>query len=275
MTQPQRIDAGSLAAELWPGDGPPLVFLHAGVCDRRAWKGTVDVLAGQGRLITYDRPGFGDSPAATGPHSDVDDLLRLLDETVGDEPVWLVGSSRGGRIAVDTAVGHPQRVRGLVLLAPSVSGAPPAETLDPDTERLADLLDDAETAGDLAEQNRLEAWLWLDGPRGPEGRVTGAARELLLAMNEAILREAPEETVTDDGVDAWQRARDLDVPVTVGWGELDLPHLVDRCRHLAARIPGAHEVALPGTAHLPYLEDPALVADLVAVATGLPGPGAP
>ena len=37
----------------------------------------------------------------------------------------------------------------------------------------------ADTAGDLDEVNRLEAWLWLDGPAGPEGRVSGPVREAL------------------------------------------------------------------------------------------------
>jgi pimeloyl-ACP methyl ester carboxylesterase len=199
----------------------------------------------------------------------VDDLLRLLDETVGDEAVWLVGGSRGGGIALASAMTAPDRVRGLVLISPAVPGVPPVERLDPDTEALADLLDDAEAAGDLDEQNRLEAWLWLDGPAGPEGRVTGAPRELLLAMNRAILAADPEADVVDDGVDVWARSGELSVPVTVAWGELDLPHLVDRSRRLAERIPGARAVPLPGTAHLPYLEDGALVADLVAGAAGL------
>jgi pimeloyl-ACP methyl ester carboxylesterase len=244
------------------------------VGDRRVWSGTAGHLAGRARLITYDRPGFGDSPAATGPHGDVADLLRLLDETVGAEAVWLVGASRGGGIALAAALTAPDRVRGLVVLSPAVAGAPPVDRLDPATERLADLLDDAEAAGDLDEQNRLETWLWLDGPAGPEGRVAGAPRELLLAMNRAILAADPEAEVVDDGVDVWARAGELTVPVTVAWGELDLPHLVERSRRLAERIPGAAAVPLPGRAHLPFLEDGALVAELVAGATGLPEVGA-
>ena len=77
------------------------------------------------------------------------------------------------------------------------------------------------------------------------------------------------------GMDTWDRIEEISQPATVAWGDLDLPIMIDRCRELAKRLPRASESVLPGTAHLPYLEDPALVADLVAVATGLPGPGAP
>lgn len=42
--------------------------------------------------------------------------------------------------------------------------------------------------GYLEEVNRLETWLWLDGPSEPEDRVGGEARALALDMNAIILR---------------------------------------------------------------------------------------
>jgi pimeloyl-ACP methyl ester carboxylesterase len=58
----------------------------------------------------------------------------------------------------------------------------------------------------------------------------------------------------------------------VACGDLDVPFLVSRSRELAGRLPrGQHEV-LPGFAHQPYLEQPALVAELIteAMAAGRP-----
>ena len=45
-------------------------------------------------------------------------------DAVGVDRAWLVGSSAGGRVAVDAALAYPERVAGLVLLAPAISGEP-------------------------------------------------------------------------------------------------------------------------------------------------------
>jgi pimeloyl-ACP methyl ester carboxylesterase len=92
----------------------------------------------------------------------------------------------GGELALDLALRAPDRVAGLILLAPAVSGAP-EPSLDPDTQRLSDLIDQALAAGDLDELNRLETWLWLDGPSSREGRVGDPARALALAMNAIVI----------------------------------------------------------------------------------------
>lgn len=256
------VDGGRLVGEQWPGSGPCVVLLHAGVCDRRSWYAAVQHLGGVGRLVAYDRRGAGDSAPGRGAFRHVDDLLAVLD-ALGEEPAWLVGSSMGGQVAVDAALIAPDRVAGLLLLAPAISGAPDPQTLDPDTERLSDLLDAATARRDLDEVARLETWVWLDGPAGPEGRVAGAARELALDMSARVLRSAASEEAGASGLDAWHRLDEVRQPVTVAWGDLDVPFLVERCAELAARLTGSRTRVLSGTAHLPYLEDPALVAGVV------------
>ena len=159
-------------------------------------------------------------------------------DVVGVEQAWLVGSSAGGRVAVDAALAYPERVAGLVLLAPAVSGEPDVE-FGPETERLDALMEAADAAGDLDEVNRLEAWLWLDGPAGPEGRVSGPVRELFLAMNAIALRAEAESPAGagNSEIDAWSRLAEITVPVTVAWGELDIEVLNDRCRSWSSGCP--------------------------------------
>jgi pimeloyl-ACP methyl ester carboxylesterase len=168
----------------------------------------------------------------------------------------------GGGLALDTALRAPDRVAGLVLLGTAVSGAPGPE-LDPSTQQFDALLDTAIAAGNLEEINRLETWLWLDGPSAPEGRVGGEARALALDVNTIILRNAAPEDEGSRDADARHRLDEVQIPVTVACGELDVPFVIARSRELAGCLPSGRYHQLPGMAHQPYLEDPGQVAGLV------------
>ena len=265
MTQPTSriIEALPVVAEHWAGEGPPIVFLHAGVCDRRAWREVAELLAGRRQVVTYDQRGFGDTPLGDAPFRHVDDLILLLERLTAESPAQLVGSSMGGQLALDVTVLREELVSDLVLFAPAVSGAPEPEAFEPHTQRLIEQLQAAGAAEDLAELIRLEAWMWLDGPGSPEGRVSGPQRKLMRQMNEIILRNDPPESAEDSGITAWQRLADITIPVTVAWGTLDVPSVIDQCQQLIARLPNATGQALTGLAHLPYLEDPQVVAELI------------
>lgn len=251
----------TLAGERW-GQGPMVVALHEGVADRRSWREAARLLAPRATVVTYDRRGFGETPRSTERFTHAEDLLAVLD-ALADGPVWLAGTSAGGGVALEVAIVAPRRVAGLLLLAPGVPGAPVPE-LDPDTAGLDRRLDEAAASGDLDEVNRLETWLWLDGPSQPEGRVTGPTRALALEMNRiALANEDPGEDAGKSGVDAWQRAGEVTVPTLVAYGELDVPFLVERCHELVRRMPNAALRTIEGAAHLTELERPDAVAALV------------
>ena len=269
MTSRFDVDADGtmLRGGRWGDRGPTVVLLHAGVCDRRGFEELAVRLARAGmRVIAYDRRGFGETPLAVGASSDLADLEAVLD-ACGEDAVWLCGSSKGGGLALDAALAFPDRLAGLVLLAPAVDGAPSPslEDLDPATAAIAVRLEEATRAGDPAEVNRLELLLWLDGPSGPEGRVGGRARDLAREMNAAILANGVDEDAGGSAGDVWGALERVSTPTWIAWGELDVPFLVDRCRLLAERLPVVRQaVSIPGTAHLPYLEQPDAVARLVA-----------
>jgi pimeloyl-ACP methyl ester carboxylesterase len=257
----------SLAAERWAGDGQPVVLLHSGVTDRRSWYQVAEALQPSTGVVAYDMRGYGETSGVTYGFSHLDDLNAVLDQ-VATGPVWLVGSSMGGEIAIDAALASPERVAGLVLLAPAVSGAPEPSTFDAPTDRLVRMWEAAQTSGEIDEINRIEMWLWLDGPSAPEGRVSGPARSLALAMNAIALRnEIPEES-GKSGLAAWSRLEEISVPVTVACGDLDLPFIVARSKELADWLPKSQFHVLEGMAHLPYLEQPAVVAELITSAIG-------
>jgi pimeloyl-ACP methyl ester carboxylesterase len=255
------VEGGTLAGERWPGAAPLVVLLHGGLFDRRSWLEVAGRLAPEVTAVAYDRRGHGESALSTAPFTDAGDLLAVLDHE-GAQRAWLVGTSAGGGLALDAAVLAPDRVAGLVLIGTAVSGAPVPE-MDAALQRFDELFQAAEAAGDQAEENRLNTWLRLDGPYSPEGRVSGAARELTMQMYADTRGKGASEYNGASDVAAWNRLAEVTVPVTIACGGLDVSYLLTRSQELAVRIPRATYFKLSGTAHLPYLEQPEVVSDLI------------
>ncbi|WP_410597648.1 alpha/beta fold hydrolase [Amycolatopsis sp. lyj-23] len=97
------------------------MFLHPGGFSRQVWDEQVDRFAASHRVVRSDARGHGDSPGPVPGFSHHDDLRQLLD-ALGIESAVLVGSSLGSRTAADFALVHPNRVDGLVLTSPGLSG---------------------------------------------------------------------------------------------------------------------------------------------------------
>ncbi|HET6952597.1 MAG TPA: alpha/beta hydrolase [Acidimicrobiales bacterium] len=236
---------------------PPVLLLHPGVGDLRCWHRIAAEVAGTHRPISFDRRGYGSTTCEPEAFSHVDDAVAVLDAAGAGPAAVVVGNSMGGRVAVELALAHPDRVAGLVLIAPSVRGARYDEPLSAAVKRLEDAIDAAEEAGDLDQVNKLEAWLWLDGPDQPEGRVGGGARALFLDMNGTALAApdpGPEIEAEAGGTPAWDRLDQIGVPALVTVGELDLPDVRQRTEETARRLAGSRFVVLPGVAHLPQVE---------------------
>jgi pimeloyl-ACP methyl ester carboxylesterase len=251
------------------GSGPAVLLLHAGVTDKRSWRHVVDALP-DNRCLTFDSRGYGETTYdVEDGWSRVDDAIAVLDAYGVDRAV-VVACSMGGRTGLDLALTHPDRVRALVLIGSAVSGAPEIE-LEEDLQWLEGAFEQAEQAGDLDELNRLEALVWLDGPRAGEGRVTGEPRELFLEMNRVALEAADPGDERHD-VNAWEQAGDIVAPTLVLIGEHDLGHTHANAERLAHTIPGARLVPLPGVAHLPHLEnDPLTLREIASFVASVGG----
>lgn len=235
------------------GEGPDVLLLHAGVNDRRGWRHVVARLSGRHRCIAYDMRGFGETEyepeEGWSPHADA---LAVLDAVGARRPV-VVACSMGGQAAIDLALAHPDRAGALLLIGTAVRGAPYPELTGGPT---AELNARFETTEDPDEANRLDAWMWLDGPSAP-GRVAGEPRDLFLEMNGRALR-APDPGPQAEVPDAWPRLGEIAVPTLVMVGELDAEEIVAIAPRVAEAIAGARLHRLPGVAHVPHLEgDPA------------------
>lgn len=261
QAEPFAIDVGGATLTgLEQGEGLPVVFLHAGVCDKRMWLEQMQVVADAGwHGLAYDRRGYGEATSPDEPFSHLDDLIAVLD-ALDIHAAVLVGCSMGGGLAVDFALAHPGRVIGLVLIGTSITGAPWSATAEEQAIEMAE--EDAWERGDIDLLNKVQAHEWLDGPRARSGRVGGAARELFLAMNAAALTK-PQLTLEDPTPDAWDRVGNVNAPTLLMVGDEDFTALVDRHETLSETMPNAFAVVLEGAAHIPSIEKPAMVNSLL------------
>jgi pimeloyl-ACP methyl ester carboxylesterase len=99
------------------GSGPPLVLLHPGGADSRAFEGNLTGLAGRFQIYRPDRRGHGRTPDVAGPISYdqmATDTIAFLEQVVGG-PAYLVGHSDGAPVALLVALERPDLVRRLVF----------------------------------------------------------------------------------------------------------------------------------------------------------------
>jgi pimeloyl-ACP methyl ester carboxylesterase len=235
---------------------PAVVLLHSGVADSRMWEVQRRALEGRYAVWAPDLRGFGDRPHQPGPFSHADDVLALLDQH-GVEKAALVGSSFGGRVALETASMAPHRVSTLVLLCAAAPLLPPTEDVEAFGEEEDRLLE----AGDRHGAVELNVRTWL-GPSADE-----SARELVRVMQTRAfdLDAAAEQLSPPVGP---QRPEidlaALTMPALVVSGDRDLLWFRQTAQHLAQRLPHAEAVALEWAGHLPSLERPGETAALVS-----------
>lgn len=103
------------------GEGVPLVLVHGSLCDYRYWQWQLRALGERYRLIVpslrhyYPEVWNGEGKDFT-TQQHVEDLLALLEWL--DEPVHLLGHSRGGNLCLRMALAAPVRLRSLLLADP-------------------------------------------------------------------------------------------------------------------------------------------------------------
>ncbi|WBB66207.1 alpha/beta hydrolase [Micromonospora sp. WMMD812] len=237
------------------GTGSPVVLLHAGIADRRMWRGQVDALAARHRVIVPDLRGYGDSELPPTPFAHHDDVAGLL-EALGLPQVALVGCSFGGKVAVDTALAYPDRVSALALLGAPVSGHEWSE----ETEQLwEDLVGDVDPE-DFAATAAGEVRFWVVGPtRKPEDVDPELIRFAEEMDQRALAAEVALSAVEVGELDppAVDRLVELRMPVLVGSGADDLPDIRRLADRIAAEAPhGVRMPDVPDAAHLAPLERP-------------------
>jgi pimeloyl-ACP methyl ester carboxylesterase len=238
------------------GSGVALVLLHSGSCDRRMWKAQAAVLASSYRVVRPDLRGFGQTPLPFDAYSFAADVVALLDHLAVERAAF-VGSSLGGGVALELAARSPERVISLVLLCPAFRGVgrtPAADAFAAEEDQLL-------TSGDMDAAVELNVSTWL-GPEAAE-ECRDFVREMQRHSLEMQLaaesrKQAPRPTPVE------VELRRISVPTLVVSGGRDMDHFQYVAKHLAGSIPGARLQHLAWAAHLPSLERPDEITDLIS-----------
>ena len=108
-----------LAADVWPGEGPPFLLLHGLASNRQLWRPVAERLAAAGHAVaTLDLRGHGESDRPEDGYdfrtvsADVVTAARAL----GLERPVLVGQSYGGNLVLEIADRHDAAVRGVAAV---------------------------------------------------------------------------------------------------------------------------------------------------------------
>ncbi|MEU0885781.1 alpha/beta hydrolase [Lentzea sp. NPDC005914] len=235
------------------GEGLPLVFLHDGTLNRRVWEQQLHRFAGC-RVLNLDARGHGESFTPMTPYQRADDVVALLDH-LGIEAAFLVGQAMGGTTALDTALDHPDRVRGIVI---SGCGASDQYWQSPFIVDLLKLQMEAALRRDTDAYIEMYLRMWVDGPHRGPGEADPSVRERCreMALHTATHHARPDPVLPGRAERPWDRLSEVDVPLLALVGELDCADVHEMVERVVSAVPHAKLDEFAGTGHMLNMEQP-------------------
>lgn len=238
------------------GKGPAVILVHGYPLDGAMWSGVARALSTRFRVLKPDLPGRGntEAPAPNGIEGYADFVETIVGSLEG--PVGLAGFSFGGYISLAFLKRRPEKVRALALVDTRASADDEAGRTKRDETIAA-----VRTSGVAPVLEAMPAKLL-----SPESL---ARPDLLERVQRIISRQTPETVEADlaamrDRPDSTGFLREISIPTLVVVGERDILTPPADSEAMAAAIPGAQLVTVPGTGHLAPMERPKAVAESLA-----------
>ncbi|MEV0401313.1 alpha/beta fold hydrolase [Actinoallomurus sp. NPDC050550] len=229
------------------GQGPDLVLIHGVGLDRSMWDRCLPELTRHHRVTVVDLRGHGRSPRAEPGVTAADLAADIAEVAAGSSHV--VGFSLGALVAQELALAAPARVRSLTLVS-SVAGRGEDEAAAV-RARLEGAAADFKGAARAA----VERW-FSDEWTAREPQLRREVLATLLANDRASYLACYAVFATADR-DLWHRLGEISAPTLAVTGSDDPGSTPAMTRRLAAAIPGARSLIIPGARHLLPLERPA------------------
>ena len=215
------------------------------------WQWLLPALVPHFDVLTYDLLGHGESSNPVGvPDLTLfsEQLLRLMDRC-GIERAAVAGFSLGGMIVRRFALDHPDRLTAMAILH-SAHDRTPAER-----EAILKRVRQVESAGPSSTAGAaLERWFTADFRVHNPGMMK-LVREWIMRNDPAIYPDVYRVLAEGDAEIAGDIER-VSVPTLVMTGAEDVGNSAEMAKKLAACIPGAREVILPGLRHMALAESP-------------------
>ena len=238
--------------------GPPVVMIHGASSNLESMRQPLgDLLAGNHRVILIDRPGHGWSTRARLADSTPAIQGRIIEqalEKLGVGPVILVVHSWAGALGARMALDYPQRVAGLVMLAPVAYPWPGG------VGWYNKLVTTPVLGPLLAYTITLPLGYFLTGPGArnvflpqtmPPDFVSNTATPLLLRPREFLANARDLVTLKAAVAEQAPRYGNIRAPTVVITGDADKtvsPGI--HSRPFAAAVPNAKLIVLPGVGHM-------------------------
>ena len=251
------------------GSGPVLVFVHGLLVNGALWSSVVPLLSGRFRCITPDLPLGSHSIPVGGDLSPygVSDMIGQLIDELGLEDVTLVGNDTGGALCQMFVVRNPGRIKRLVL-----TNCDAYDQFPPQPFKYLSLVPKVPGAmGVLASSMRLRAnrrlpiafgWLAKRMPRDVEDAfVDPVIRNKAIRADAASFLRAMDK---QQMIDTSARYGEVDIPVTLAWGEDDKSFKIAFAERMARDLPNATLVRIPDSYTFVSLDQPERLAEVIA-----------
>ena len=234
--------------------GPTIVFANSLGSDQSVWDGVIDQLGRGFSTLTYDLRGHGQSGLSRSDYTVVelaDDLIALL-ETLGLTDIILCGMSVGGMVAQSLAARRPD------LLSKAIFCNTAAKVGD--TERWNTRISAVEAQGmESIADTVLQSW-FAQSYAAKHPNAIAAHRNMLCRTPAtgyaATCRALRDSDLSDD-------SSSISVPALCIGGSADQSVPVEQVTSLAASIKDARLEIIDKVGHLPALESPAQLAQLI------------
>ncbi len=255
---------------------PPVLLLHGLAASKVSFLPTIDGLADRYEVHALDLPGFGksDKPLPAGRRYSpawMADIVNAYMRAAGLRNAYVVGNSMGGRVAVELALRHPQRVVGLVGLGTAVAfdewqwAGPVLRLVQSQWFGVAPLpLRASWVEAGIAD-------LFHHASAVPQRNIAAAAGEVVRELRDprhrlalaACVRHLVKERASGRR-SFWRRIEKLRVPSYWIWGESDRLSACRYAERVASRLPDARVEVWPEVGHVPQFEVPQRSNDAIA-----------